>query len=101
MLAEIQVLPQPLGTEADHYAHVDAAITVVAAAGLAYEVGALGTTVEGPADAVWALLRAVHEATLAAGAEGCVTVIKVAQAGAGDEDPTIAGLTGAYREPPA
>lgn len=101
MLAEIQVLPQPLGTDADRYAHVDAAIAVVEAAGLTYEVGALGTTVEGPPDRVWPLLRAVHEATLAAGAEGCVTVIKVAEAGIADEDPTIAGLTGSFREPPA
>ncbi len=101
MLAEIQVLPQPLGTEADHYAHVDAAIAVIEAAALTYEVGALGTTVEGSPDALWPLLRAVHEATLAAGAEGCVTVIKVAEAGAAEEDPTIAGLTGGFREPPA
>lgn len=100
MLAEIQVLPQPLGTEADRYAHVDAAIAVIEAAGLTYEVGALGTTVEGPAEAVWPLLRAVHEATLAAGAEGCVTVIKVAEAGASETDPTIAGLTAGFRAPP-
>lgn len=101
MLAEIQALPQPLGTEADHYAHVDAAIAVIEAAGLTYEVGALGTTVEGPPESVWPLLRAVHEATLAAGADGCVTVIKVAQAGGPGGDPTIAGLTGSFREPPA
>ena len=101
MLAEIQVLPQPLGTEAARYAHVDAAIAVIEAAGLTYEVGALGTTVEGPPDAVWPLLRAVHEATLAAGAQGCVTVIKVAEAATADGDPTIAGLTDGFRAPPA
>ena len=101
MLAEIQVLPQPLGTEADRYAHVDAAIAVIEAAGLTYEVGALGTTVEGPPDAVWPLLRAVHEATLAAGAQGCVTVIKVAEAATADGDPPIAGLTDGFRAPPA
>ena len=77
----------------------DAAIAVIEAAGLTYEVGALGTTVEGPPDAVWPLLRAVHEATLAAGADGCVTVVKVAEAGAADDDPTIAGLTGGFRAP--
>lgn len=100
MLAEIQVLPQPLGTDDDRYAHVDAAIAVIEAAGLTYEVGALGTTVEGPPEAVWPLLRAVHEATLAAGADGCVTVIKVAESGAAADDPTIAGLTGGFREQP-
>lgn len=100
MLAEIQVLPQPLGTDDDRYAHVDAAIAVIEAAGLTYEVGALGTTVEGPPEAVWPLLRAVHEGTLAAGADGCVTVIKVAESGAAADDPTIAGLTGGFREQP-
>ena len=96
MIAEIQCLPQPLGTSDDRYAHVDAAIAVIEASGVAYEVGALGTTVEGPPDKVWPLLRAVHEATLAAGATAEVTVIKVAEA-AGTDQPTIAGLTGKFR----
>ena len=97
MIAEIQCLPQPLGTDDDRYAHVDAAIAIIQASGLAYEVGALGTTVEGPPDRVWPLLRAVHEATLAAGAAVEVTVIKVAEAAAGDDQPTIAGLTDKFR----
>jgi len=83
MIAEIQCLPQPLGTAADRYAHVDAAIAVIAASGLAYEVGALGTTIEGAADDVWSVLRAVHEACLAAGAEAEITVIKGRRGGVG------------------
>ena len=55
MIAEIQCLPQPLGTSDDRYAHVDAAIAVIEASGVAYEVGALGTTLEGPPDQVWPL----------------------------------------------
>jgi uncharacterized protein YqgV (UPF0045/DUF77 family) len=97
VIAEIQCLPQPLGTADDRYAHVDAAIAVIQASGLAYEVGALGTTVEGPPDEVWPLLRAVHEATLAAGAVAEVAVIKVAEAAAGGEQPTVAGLTDKFR----
>ncbi len=97
MIAEIQCLPQPLGTPADRYAHVDAAIAVIAASGLAYEVGALGTTVEGPAEQVWPLLQAVHGATLAAGATAAVTVIKVAESADGAEQPTITGLTDKFR----
>lgn len=97
MIAEIQCLPQPLGTSADRYAHVDAAIAVIAASGVAYEVGALGTTLEGSPDQVWPLLQAVHEATLAAGATAEVTVIKVAEGAAGGEQPTIAGLTDKFR----
>lgn len=79
MLMEIQVLPSPAGTADATYAHVDAAIAAIAASGLAYEVGALGTTVEGPPEAVWALARAAHEATIAAGADGVVSIVKLAE----------------------
>jgi uncharacterized protein YqgV (UPF0045/DUF77 family) len=51
---------------------------VLQASGLRHEVGALGTTLEGDADAVWATLRAAHEAMLAAGAAGGLSHIKVA-----------------------
>ncbi len=84
MVAEIQVIPRPLGTADDRYKHVDAAIAVIQGSGLRYEVHALGTVVEGPADKVWALLQAVHQATLEAGAERTLSVIKLsssAQAG--------------------
>ncbi len=96
MIAEIQVLPRPVGTPADRYAHVDAAIAAISTSGLAYEVGAMGTTIEGSPDQVWPLLRAVHEATLAAGAEGCLSVIKVSGA-AGDAGPTVQDLVGKHR----
>ena len=70
VIAEIQVAPSPPGTADDPHAHVEAAIAVIEASGLRYEVGALGTTLEGEADEVWATLRAAHEAMLAAGATG-------------------------------
>ena len=84
MIAEIQVIPRPVGTAESRYKHVDAAIAVIQASGLRYEVHALGTVVEGPADKVWLLLQAVHQATLESGAERTLSVIKVsssAQAG--------------------
>ncbi|MFW7413526.1 thiamine-binding protein [Demequina sp. SO4-18] len=96
MIAEIQVLPRPVGTPDDRYAHVDAAIATVKASGLSYEVGAMGTTLEGSPDEVWALLRQVHESTLAAGAEGCMSMIKVS-GGAGDSGPTVQDLVGKHR----
>lgn len=77
LIAEIQVIPRPAGTAEDRYKHVDAAIAVIQASGLRHEVHALGTIVEGPPEKVWALLQAVHEATLAAGAERTLSVIKV------------------------
>ena len=78
MIAEIQVAPSPPGTPEDPHAHVEAAIAVIQASGLRYEVGALGTTLEGGADEVWATLRAAHEAMIAAGATGGLSHIKVA-----------------------
>jgi uncharacterized protein YqgV (UPF0045/DUF77 family) len=96
MIAEIQVLPSPSGTPERRFANVDAAIEVIVGSGLAYEVGALGTTVEGPPDDIWALLRAVHEACLAAGAASAVTIIKVAE-GEGDAGVTVGDLTGPWR----
>ena len=78
MIAEIQVAPSPPGTDDDPHAHVEAAIAVLQASGLRYDVGALGTTVEGNDDQVWATLRAAHEAMLAAGATAGISHIKVA-----------------------
>ncbi len=68
MIVEIECLPNPPGTAGNRYAHVEAAIAVIEQSGLNYQVGALGTTFEGPPDRVWPLVRAVHEACLAAGA---------------------------------
>jgi uncharacterized protein YqgV (UPF0045/DUF77 family) len=96
VIVEIEVLPQPAGTPDDPYRHVDAAIAEIEDAGVTFEVGALGTTYEASPDVGWALARRVHEACLAAGARSVVTVIKLAQAGSG-EDPSIAGLTEKYR----
>ena len=55
MIVELQCLASPAGTPDDPYRHIDAAIAVVQGSGLKYEVGALGTTVEGEPDEVWPL----------------------------------------------
>ena len=62
------------------------------ASGLRYEVGALGTTLEGDADEVWATLRAAHEAMLFAGASGGLSHIKVASV-----NRTMDSLTSKFR----
>ncbi len=73
-----------------------AAIEVIERSGLDYEVGPLGTSVEGHPDDVWPLLRRVHEATMEAGANGCLSIVKLfEQRGAGQA--TMAGLTDRYR----
>lgn len=96
MIAEIQVLPRPLGTAEDRYKFVDAAIAIIQASGLKYEVNAMGTVVEGPPERIWPLLQAVHQATLDAGAERTLSIIKVsnsAQAGG----PRANDLVGKFR----
>ena len=92
VIAEIQVAPSPPGTPEDPHAHVEAAIAVITASGLRHEVGALGTTLEGEADEVWATLRAAHEAMIAAGATGGLSHIKVASV-----NRTMDSLTSKFR----
>ncbi len=97
MILEIQCLPSPLGTDGDHYRHIESAIAVIQKSGLSFEVGALGTTVEGEPDEIWALARSVHQATLVSGAESCVSIIKVAQSCNESNSATIDGLVGKFR----
>ena len=92
VIAEIQVAPSPPGTAENPHAHVEAAIAVIQASGLHYEVGALGTTLEGGADEVWATLRAAHEAMIGAGAAGGLSHIKVASV-----NRTMDSLTSKFR----
>ena len=81
MIVELQVLPFPPGTDAVRYAHVEAAIAVIQASGFSYEVGPLGTSVEGEPDQLWPLIRAVHEATLISGADGGVPHSQIGNVG--------------------
>ena len=96
ILAEIQCLPTPAGTPDDRHAHVEAAIAEIQRAGVHHEVGALGTTLEGEPDVVWPLLRRVHDACLAAGADTVITNIKVYGAADGAA-PGIDDLTAKFR----
>ena len=92
VIAEIQVAPSPAGTPGNPHAHVEAAIEVIAGSGLRYEVGALGTTLEGEADAVWDTLRATHEAMMLAGANGGLSHVKIASV-----QRTMSSLTAKFR----
>ena len=97
MIAEIQVIPRPAGTANDRYKHVDAAIAVIQASGLRYEVHGMGTVIEGPADKVWPLLQAVHQATLESGPGRTLGIIKVSgslQAGG----PRVEDLVRKFRQ---
>jgi len=86
------VAPSPPGTAEDPHAFVEAAIAVIRASGLRSEVGALGTTLEGDADSVWATLRAAHEAMIEAGATAGISHVKIASV-----DRTMDSLTHKFR----
>ena len=92
VIAEIQVAPSPPGTDHNPHAYVEAAIAVLQDSGLHCEVGALGTTLEGEADAVWDTLRAAHEAMLIAGADGGLSHVKIASV-----QRTMGSLTEKFR----
>jgi uncharacterized protein YqgV (UPF0045/DUF77 family) len=92
VIAEIQVAPSPPGTDDNPHAYVEAAIAVLQDSGLHCEVGALGTTLEGEADAVWDTLRAAHEAMLIAGANGGLSHVKIASV-----QRTMGSLTEKFR----
>ncbi|MBW3605807.1 MAG: thiamine-binding protein [Actinobacteria bacterium] len=97
MIVEIQCLPTPPGTDDEPYAHVERAIAEIQDSGLRYEVGALGTTVEGDPDVVWPLLRRVHETCVRSAALSVVTIIKVAQGSGAAHDPHIDDLVSTFR----
>jgi len=97
VIVEIECLANPPGTPDDRYRHIEAAIAVIQSSGLKFEVDALGSTVEGEPDELWALLRRVREACLEAGADSLVSVIKVAQAREPARQSTMASLTGKFR----
>jgi uncharacterized protein (TIGR00106 family) len=97
MIAEIQVIPRPAGTATDRYKHVDAAIAVIQASGLRYEVHGMGTVIEGPSHKIWPLLQAVHQATLEAGAERTLSIIKVS-GGSEPGGPSVDDLVRKFRK---
>lgn len=97
MIAEVQVIPRPVGTADSRYKHVDAAIAVIQASGLRYEVHAMGTVIEGPPDKIWPLLQAIHQATLEAGAERTLSIIKVSS-GAQAGGPSVEELVRKFRK---
>lgn len=77
MLVHVHVAPSPLGDERGKYSHVEAAIEVIEQSGLTFEVGALGTTIQGDADTVWDTLRKLHEVCLTSGADQVMTHVRI------------------------
>ena len=88
---DVQVLP----LYEDPYPVVDKAIEVIAASGVKYEVGPLGTTLEGDLDQCLEVAKQAHKACFIEGVQRVVTIIKIAEAVGGT---TIEEKTGKYRQ---
>ena len=91
IIAAFQVLP--VGVD-DLYACVDAAIEVVQASGLPYDVGSFETTIEGEYDQIMAVIKQAQAACFDYGAHSVICNIKIANSSAGT---TIAAHIGKYR----
>lgn len=94
MLIHVHVNPTPVGDERHRFEHVEAALRVIEASGLDYEVGALGTTVQGEPDRIWPLMRELHEATLASGANSVMTHVRIAEKRDAGQEISMADLAG-------
>ena len=92
VIVDIEVLP---GTGEDAYAVVERAIGVIEASGLRYEVGPMGTTVEGDLDSCLEVAKAAHRACFVDGVERVVSIIKIGESRTGT---TIDGLVSKFRE---
>lgn len=74
---DIQILPSlEGGTEKDKYRVIDAVIEYIEGCGLKYEVGALGTTIEGEFEDLLKVLEKSQEICFNEGADRVCTVAK-------------------------
>lgn len=73
-VAEFSVVPV---VEGSLRRYVKTALEVVRESGLKYEVGAMGTTIEGDYEELMAVITAARQAVLDVGADRVITSIKV------------------------
>ena len=92
VIVDIEVLP---GAGGDVYPIVDRAIAVIQESGLKYQVGPMGTTVEGDLDSCIEVAKAAHRACFVDGVARVVSIIKIGESAAGT---TIEGLVSKFRE---
>ena len=73
---DIQILPTVEGGEKEKYAVIDAVIEHIISTGLKYEVGALGTTIEGEFEALLEILGKAQTICFEKGADRVCTIAK-------------------------
>lgn len=74
IVAELSIIPLAGSTMRPY---VDAALDVIKRSGLKYEVGAMGTAIEGDLDAVLAVVKKAHEAVKSKGPERVITELRI------------------------
>lgn len=74
VVAEFTVIPL---AEQEMRPFVDAAIAAVKRSGLKFEVGALGTTLEGELDQVLDAVKEAHRAVMAQGSDRVITELRI------------------------
>ncbi len=75
-IVEISVVP--VGTGSPSVSHfVRAAVEVVKKSGLKYELNPMGTCIEGNWDAIFSLIKEIHETLVTMGCSRLVTTIKI------------------------
>ena len=75
-VVEISVAPLGIGSlSVSRY--VAACVEIVAASGLVYQLNPMGTVIEGDIDAIFTVLRKMHEVPFGKGAERVSTLIKI------------------------
>lgn len=92
MLIHVHVAPTPMGDEKGKYTCVEGAIRAIERSGLEYEIGALGTTVQGPGDSMWLLMRELHDACFTAGADTVMTHIRILESKDDTSEASMADL---------
>ncbi len=73
----VNVAVQVLPLTSDPFPLVNAAIAVIQASGVTYEVDAMETVMEGPLDRLLEIARQAHLACMEGGAAQAVTIIKI------------------------
>jgi len=92
-LMNIQIIPKAYDVD-DVYPAVEAAIALVEQSEMSYEVGALGTTVQGDIDGLLELAKAMNKVIVE---RGCKSVISQIRVYLGNEPITMDGLTDKFR----
>ena len=76
MIADVSIVP--IGTGSSSVSpYVREALKVIKASGLKYQVGPMGTSLEGDWDAIFDCIRRMHDACVKLGAVRLLTTIKI------------------------